>query len=115
MCRARICRARIAHVNLGMSGSTAKRGFAGGIGMVEEHTAHVMDERTAVRPAQHASHPARWPRQRPRRVAGAPTYAALDLGTNNCRLLIAQPTHDSFRVIDAFSRIIRLGAGVSSS
>ena len=44
-----------------------------------------------------------------------PTYAALDLGTNNCRLLVARPTHDSFRVIDAFSRIIRLGEGVSTS
>jgi exopolyphosphatase/guanosine-5'-triphosphate,3'-diphosphate pyrophosphatase len=45
----------------------------------------------------------------------APTYAALDLGTNNCRLLVARPTSDSFRVIDAFSRIIRLGEGVSAS
>jgi exopolyphosphatase / guanosine-5'-triphosphate,3'-diphosphate pyrophosphatase len=44
-----------------------------------------------------------------------PTYAALDLGTNNCRLLVARPTGDSFRVVDAFSRIIRLGEGVSSS
>src|SRR5580692_4735079 len=44
-----------------------------------------------------------------------PTYAALDLGTNNCRLLIARPSGDSFRVIDAFSRIIRLGEGVSAS
>lgn len=42
-------------------------------------------------------------------------YAALDLGTNNCRLLIAAPTGDSFRVIDSFSRIIRLGEGVSTS
>jgi exopolyphosphatase/guanosine-5'-triphosphate,3'-diphosphate pyrophosphatase len=42
-------------------------------------------------------------------------YAALDLGTNNCRLLVARPTGDSFRVIDAFSRIIRLGEGVSAS
>ncbi|HTH34162.1 MAG TPA: Ppx/GppA family phosphatase, partial [Xanthobacteraceae bacterium] len=45
----------------------------------------------------------------------APTYAALDLGTNNCRLLVARPIGDSFRVIDAFSRIIRLGEGVSTS
>ncbi|MGZ3285202.1 MAG: Ppx/GppA phosphatase family protein, partial [Xanthobacteraceae bacterium] len=44
-----------------------------------------------------------------------PTYAALDLGTNNCRLLVARPTGDSFRVIDAFSRIIRLGEGVTTS
>ena len=44
---------------------------------------------------------------------GRATYAALDLGTNNCRLLVARPTGDSFRVIDAFSRIIRLGEGIS--
>src|SRR5208283_2745069 len=36
---------------------------------------------------------------------GGPTYAALDLGTNNCRLLVARPAGDGFRVIDAFSRI----------
>jgi exopolyphosphatase / guanosine-5'-triphosphate,3'-diphosphate pyrophosphatase len=47
--------------------------------------------------------------------APGPTYAALDLGTNNCRLLVARPTGDSFRVVDAFSRIIRLGEGVSTS
>jgi exopolyphosphatase / guanosine-5'-triphosphate,3'-diphosphate pyrophosphatase len=48
--------------------------------------------------------------------AGRPgTYAALDLGTNNCRLLVARPTDDGFRVVDAFSRIIRLGEGVSLS
>ena len=46
---------------------------------------------------------------------GGATYAALDLGTNNCRLLVARPTTDGFRVVDAFSRIIRLGEGVSSS
>src|SRR5260221_2248075 len=46
---------------------------------------------------------------------GRATYAALDLGTNNCRLLIARPSGDGFRVIDAFSRIIRLGEGVSAS
>jgi exopolyphosphatase/guanosine-5'-triphosphate,3'-diphosphate pyrophosphatase len=43
------------------------------------------------------------------------TYAALDLGTNNCRLLVARPSGDGFRVIDAFSRIIRLGEGISAS
>lgn len=46
---------------------------------------------------------------------GGPTYAALDLGTNNCRLLVARPNGDSFRVIDAFSRIVRLGEGISAS
>lgn len=43
------------------------------------------------------------------------TYAALDLGTNNCRLLVARPTREGFRVVDSFSRIIRLGEGVSRS
>ncbi len=42
-------------------------------------------------------------------------YAALDLGTNNCRLLVAKPTRRGFHVIDAFSRIVRLGEGVSAS
>ena len=42
-------------------------------------------------------------------------YAALDLGTNNCRLLVARPTHDGFRVVDAFSRIVRLGEGLSQT
>jgi exopolyphosphatase / guanosine-5'-triphosphate,3'-diphosphate pyrophosphatase len=42
-------------------------------------------------------------------------YAALDLGTNNCRLLIACPTGDGFRVVDSFSRIIRLGEGISQT
>lgn len=50
------------------------------------------------------------------------TYAALDLGTNNCRLLIARPEHrprrrgaDFLRVVDAFSRIVRLGEGLGSA
>ena len=46
---------------------------------------------------------------------GGATYAALDLGTNNCRLLVARPAGEGFRVIDAFSRIVRLGEGVSAS
>lgn len=46
----------------------------------------------------------------------APLYAALDLGTNNCRLLVAQPTRPGqFRVVDAFSRIVRLGEGLGAS
>ncbi len=40
------------------------------------------------------------------------SYAALDLGTNNCRLLIARPTRSGFYVVDAFSRIVRLGEGL---
>ncbi len=45
-----------------------------------------------------------------------PAYAALDLGTNNCRLLVAVPTRSGqFRVVDAFSRIVRLGEGLTAS
>ncbi len=43
------------------------------------------------------------------------TFAAIDLGTNNCRLLVARPSEDGFRVIDAFSRIVRLGEGISET
>jgi exopolyphosphatase / guanosine-5'-triphosphate,3'-diphosphate pyrophosphatase len=53
--------------------------------------------------------------QPPWPTASKPAYAALDLGTNNCRLLVARPSRRGFKVIDAFSRIIRLGEGVSSS
>ena len=42
------------------------------------------------------------------------TYAAIDLGTHNCRLLVVRPTRRAFRVIDAFSRTVRLGEGVES-
>ncbi|WP_417309287.1 Ppx/GppA phosphatase family protein [Devosia sp.] len=50
----------------------------------------------------------------PRRARG-PLYAALDLGTNNCRLLIARPHDGGFRVIDGFSRIVRLGEGLTAT
>lgn len=42
-------------------------------------------------------------------------YGALDLGTNNCRLLIARPTGPGFRVVASFSRIVRLGEGLQES
>jgi exopolyphosphatase/guanosine-5'-triphosphate,3'-diphosphate pyrophosphatase len=43
------------------------------------------------------------------------TYAALDLGTNNCRLLVARRAGRGFRIVDAFSRIVRLGEGIAQS
>ena len=59
------------------------------------------------------------------RGAGAPafsghesnprTYGAVDLGTNNCRLLIARPDHGTFTVLDSFSRIVRLGEGLGQT
>src|SRR5438552_4501923 len=75
----------------------APESFDGGNGPQRRHGAAPLDE----------------PHQ-PSVTAGRPTaYAALDLGTNNCRLLIACPVGDGFRVIDSFSRIIRLGEGIS--
>ena len=47
--------------------------------------------------------------------AEPPAYAALDLGTNNCRLLIASPTPRGFRIVEAYSRIVRLGEGLTAS
>jgi exopolyphosphatase/guanosine-5'-triphosphate,3'-diphosphate pyrophosphatase len=49
----------------------------------------------------------------PRREHHRHTYGAIDLGTNNCRLLVARPNDSGFTVIDAFSRIVRLGEGLS--
>jgi exopolyphosphatase/guanosine-5'-triphosphate,3'-diphosphate pyrophosphatase len=58
-----------------------------------------------------------WQRRNGARADGDASmhYAALDLGTNNCRLLVARPTDDAFRVVDSFSRIVRLGEGLSAS
>ena len=67
-------------------------------------------------PATTASEPqqATTPRRAP--VQELPVFAALDLGTNNCRLLVAVPGRPGqFRVIDAFSRIVRLGEGLTAN
>ena len=68
-----------------------------------------MPHRREESPARPAPKEARsqWP--------GTRHYAALDLGTNNCRLLIVRPQGAGFAVIDAFSRIVRLGEGLASS
>lgn len=50
------------------------------------------------------------------RPRATPVFAALDLGTNNCRLLIAAPSRDGgYRVIDGYSRIVRLGEGLKAT
>ncbi|WOK35836.1 Ppx/GppA phosphatase family protein [Sphingomonas sp. C3-2] len=64
-------------------------------------------ERIAGKAARRQPVPTRWSQK------GA--YAALDLGTNNCRLLIAKPEGEGFVVIDAFSRIVRLGEGLAAT
>lgn len=60
------------------------------------------------------THPATF--HTPRSTFGQPdAMAALDLGTNNCRLLVAQPRGDAFQIVDSFSRIVRLGEGMSQT
>jgi exopolyphosphatase/guanosine-5'-triphosphate,3'-diphosphate pyrophosphatase len=49
------------------------------------------------------------------RRSPAPAFAALDLGTNNCRMLVGTPSGNGFRVIDSYSRIVRLGEGLHDS
>ncbi len=53
-------------------------------------------------------------RQRSNKKELQGVYSAIDLGTNNCRLLVAKPTRGGFRVIDAYSRIVRLGEGIAT-
>jgi exopolyphosphatase/guanosine-5'-triphosphate,3'-diphosphate pyrophosphatase len=63
-----------------------------------------------LEPADAAAPPLPERRRHPRHC-----YGALDLGTNNCRLLIARPAEEGFVVIDAFSRVVRLGEGLATS
>ncbi len=42
-------------------------------------------------------------------------FAALDLGTNNCRMLVATPEASGFRVLDSFNRVVRLGEGLHAT
>ena len=60
-------------------------------------------------------HSLRSPPQVSPRHPARQAYAAIDLGTNNCRLLIARPSDANFVVIDAFSRVVRLGEGLAQN
>lgn len=91
---------------------------------LEEDTAFAAGHPHALSPATLQPDCAIEPRHPAESVAAQPqpgrrpdqrTYAALDLGTNNCRLLVARPSHEGFRVVDAFSRIVRLGEGLGGS
>ncbi len=69
------------------------------------------NKRANGKPAQ--SDQAAW--RRPPHQNFRQAYAAIDLGTNNCRLLIARPADENFVVIDAFSRVVRLGEGLAQT
>ena len=53
--------------------------------------------------------------QERRPAGGSGLFAALDLGTNSCRMLIARPKDGEFEVVDAFSKAVFLGRGLESS
>jgi exopolyphosphatase / guanosine-5'-triphosphate,3'-diphosphate pyrophosphatase len=73
-----------------------------------------MAQTVASAPAPRPAHESASDKPPPeRRLPPRHTYAAVDLGTNNCRLLIARPVDGGFTVVDAFSRIVRLGEGLS--
>jgi exopolyphosphatase/guanosine-5'-triphosphate,3'-diphosphate pyrophosphatase len=72
-----------------------------------------MAQQVASAPSPGFSGPAGGSPPVPRRGHHRDIYGALDLGTNNCRLLIARPSEGGFTVLDAFSRIVRLGHGLS--
>jgi exopolyphosphatase/guanosine-5'-triphosphate,3'-diphosphate pyrophosphatase len=103
----------------GAGGRFRKAGLAG-----ERHKAEAAENSADPCRAARAKGAARRPRShRQRHVnrllalrdSGRPVYGALDLGTNNCRLLLAMPAESGFMVVDAFSRIVRLGEGVSQT
>ena len=72
---------------------------------------------TPLRPSGAAAVPKLVERPAPRRKGSdkAPLYAALDLGTNRCRMLIARPDGAQFRIVDSFSKSVQLGVGLESS
>lgn len=77
-------------------------------------------DRFAPKPGESpAGEPATGPHNAPQNGRSAPhgrqAFAAIDLGTNNCRLLIARPAGEHFVVIDAFSRVVRLGEGLAQT
>lgn len=83
------------------------------------HAPNRQGPKTSAARAEHNSGHAgenRAPQAAQPRAYEPPLYAALDLGTNNCRLLIATPSRPGqFRVVDSFSRIVRLGEGFGTS
>jgi exopolyphosphatase/guanosine-5'-triphosphate,3'-diphosphate pyrophosphatase len=66
-----------------------------------------------IEPPEGVSHPVL--SSAPQDPASGQLYAALDLGTNSCRMLIAQPRGSQFLVVDSFSKTVQLGAGLEAS
>ena len=69
-------------------------------------------DNTVMMPQENPSADVTTARTTPTHRFSGPAFAALDLGTNNCRMLVGAPSGDGFRVLDSFSRIVRLGEGL---
>ena len=65
--------------------------------------------------ATHKKGPAQGAQPVPRAPGSPELYAALDLGTNSCRMLIAEPQGAGFHVVDSFSKSVQLGHGLVRS
>jgi exopolyphosphatase / guanosine-5'-triphosphate,3'-diphosphate pyrophosphatase len=88
-------------------------------GRTEAASLRRIDALASAKPGQISSRPSMplpSSHRAPTGERGATTYAALDLGTNNCRLLMARAGGSGgFRVVEAFSRIVRLGEGLAAT
>jgi len=115
-----------------VEGSNAVAGQTPGVGAARDDATQPKKRRRRRRRRKKANNaaveaPVKDPKQAPEPQAARPAqpkpavpkdppvYAAIDLGTNNCRLLVAKRSRDGFRVIDAYSRIVRLGEGLAST
>ncbi len=97
------------NVNSGPSRDNSDKGEASGTSNRDGRNENRVSANKKNKPGKHSTNGARSKYSR-RPVS---RYAALDLGTNNCRLLIASPRGKSMRIVDAFSRIVRLGENLS--
>ncbi len=95
--------------------ASAPAGQEAGAAGVGDTAHHAETETAPAAPLPEAAAAAAPSRRSDRHGDPQEKFAALDLGTNNCRLLIASPRGRGFRIFDAFSRIVRLGEGVAAT
>lgn len=94
-------------------GENANRGIAGNKPSPQQSRDH--GQRSRARPTKQSGPKPRSPLPNRDGQKSREAYAALDLGTNNCRLLIARPSGRDFTVIDAFSRVVKLGEELTTT
>lgn len=99
----------------GKGGKGDGGGQAAVVGISEKPQAAPSSNTAPSSNAQTKTRPRRQQGQAPLAPKREKLYAALDLGTNNCRLLIARRAPEGFKVVDAYSRIVRLGEGLMSA